>query len=92
MQIKVFLQLPLLLILAAQLGVCFTRENVSKCSDKELEAFSKQQLNLNSTSSGSSDGYHLTVKEKLISIASMADDQIVITAEHHPLHLVEYQR
>ena len=73
------LQLFLLLMLA-QSGFGFMRQNVSykNCSDKVSEIFSKQQ--------NAEGGYHLTVKEKLSSVA--------FSKNNHPAdedQMVDYQ-
>ena len=60
-----------LLLMLAQSGFSLMRQNnVSdkKCSARQLEVFSKQQNNIMSTSEAGG-GYHLTVKEKLNSVA-----------------------
>ena len=65
------------------------RQNVStkKCSNGELELFSKQYLSSNDTQGG----YHLTVKEKLSSIASST---IIIDNNNYLIdedQMIEYQ-
>ena len=57
------LQPLLLLLMLAQSGFCLVTQNYSaKCSDGQLEFFSKQQYLSSSDSEG---GYHLTIKENL---------------------------
>ena len=64
--------MPLLrLLLLAQFGLCFIRQNVNECSDSgKLEFFSEQQ---NLSSSNAEHRYHLTVKEQFSSFAPTED-------------------
>ena len=57
----------------------------NKCTDKQLELFAKQQYLSSSDAEG---GYHLTIKERLSSIASLPLEDNHLTDD---VQMVEYQ-
>ena len=90
--VKMSTLLPLLLLIMwlAQSGFCITTRNVKICSDEELELFSKRHY-LSSNDVDTESGYHLTVKEKLLSSAalSIADINSLTHSDEH--QMIEYQ-